>query len=340
MTTPSTDWKEVVLPDEEERFTRYAERLREMQRGRVRGASPRRALHAKGTAGVRAELRVHDDLPAHARAGLFAKPARYEGYARFSNGGGDVLHDRKGDLRGLAIKLVGVPGKKIIPGMEDETTQDFLFLHVPATPFRNPDEFIALVTAVGGNPLLLLPRLLGRLGIGRTFGLLGALQKLLAPPITSLATMPYYTATPIRFGDHCAQLSLMPHAQPEAGATRGASRDYLGEELGARLAEGPVSFDLAAQFFVDEKRTPVEDASVVWREEDAPRVVVGTLTLPSQDVTSGEGQQTAEAIEVMSFDPWHALVEHRPLGAVMRARNHAYRLSTMERKAAKEPRGA
>jgi hypothetical protein len=30
-------------------------------------------------------------------------------------------------------------------------------------------------------------------------------------------------------------------------------------------------------------------------------------------------------VERLSFDPWHALVEHRPLGVVMRARAVAYR---------------
>lgn len=38
----------------------------------------------------------------------------------------------------------------------------------------------------------------------------------------------------------------------------------------------------------------------------------------------------------MSFDPWHALVEHRPLGSIMRARNAAYRVSTAARKATSE----
>lgn len=52
---------------------------------------------------------------------------------------------------------------------------------------------------------------------------------------------------------------------------------------------------------------------------------------------SAKGQAAQAAIEKASFDPWHALVEHRPLGNVMRARNHAYRLSTQERGAAGEP---
>ena len=36
----------------------------------------------------------------------------------------------------------------------------------------------------------------------------------------------------------------------------------------------------------------------------------------------------------------HVLEEHRPLGNMMRARNHAYRLSTQERGASAEPDGS
>ena len=39
----------------------------------------------------------------------------------------------------------------------------------------------------------------------------------------------------------------------------------------------------------------------------------------------------------MSFDPWHAREDLRPLGNLMRARNHAYRISTQKRGAIAEP---
>ena len=44
-------------------------------------------------------------------------------------------------------------------------------------------------------------------------------------------------------------------------------------------------------------------------------------------------------MERLSFDPWHAGEDFRPLGNMMRARNVAYRLSTQERGAAAEPEG-
>src|SRR5262249_2720912 len=77
-----------------------------------------------------------------------------------------------------------------------------------------------------------------------------------------------------------------------------------------------------------------------WKEEDAPWITVGRLTLPQQDTGSPRGRRIAETVERLSFDPWHALVEHRPLGDMLRARNVAYRLSTQERSTAPEPAGA
>jgi hypothetical protein len=68
--------------------------------------------------------------------------------------------------------------------------------------------------------------------------------------------------------------------------------------------------------------------------------VVARLIIEQQDVASERGRAVAAFVEKLAFDPWHALVEHRPLGAMMRARNHAYRLSTAERGAAAEPDGS
>ena len=118
---------------------------------------------------------------------------------------------------------------------------------------------------------------------------------------------------------------------------RQATADYLGEELASRVKTGPVVYDLRIQFYTDEASTPIEVHDREWVGE---WVTIGTLTIPQQDTASPRGRRVTELVEKMSFDPWHALVEHRPLGNMMRARNHAYRLSVMERKAAPEPDGS
>ena len=331
--TPATTWAETIAGDEGARFERYAEELRAIQRRAACGGARSRALHAKGQAGVEAELSVLPDLPPHARVGIFGAPETYRAYVRFSNGASRRQSDRKPDVRGVAIKVVGVGGKKLIPGMEEARTQDFLLIHSATTPFRNADEFVGLIRAAQ-KPALLLPRAIRLFGIGRTFQLLRGFVKETSRPIGSLATTRYFSVLPIQWGAHAVHYALAPHEAPEDSAK---TSDDLGAELLDRLRRAPVSYDLRVQFYVDATRTPIEDASVEWREKDAPFTTVARLTLVKQDGSSPRGRRLAEAIEALSFDPWHAPVEFKPLGNMMRARSAAYRLSTKERGAAAEP---
>jgi hypothetical protein len=109
----------------------------------------------------------------------------------------------------------------------------------------------------------------------------------------------------------------------------------LRRELTSRLQEGAVSWTLRAQPFVDQSATPIEDMGVLW---SGPWVDLATLTLPKQDPESARGQEISTLVSQMSFDPWHATEEHRPLGAIMRARGATYGASVVGRKAAPEPK--
>jgi hypothetical protein len=108
------------------------------------------------------------------------------------------------------------------------------------------------------------------------------------------------------------------------GAVPGEGTKDYGAEMAGRLTKSLLAFDVALQFFVDEERTPIEDASVLWREDVAPFVKVARLELPMQDTQSTEGRALADTIEAATFDPWCALDAHRPLGDVMRARKVVY----------------
>lgn len=94
-----------------------------------------------------------------------------------------------------------------------------------------------------------------------------------------------------------------------------------------RLRARPLTYAFELQFFVDEASTPIEDGSVDWPEAVAPFVSVARLTLPKQDPPGA----FAEQVEAATFDPWAALLDHRPLGELMRARKVVYYASQAER---------
>jgi hypothetical protein len=331
----STDWKEEPAPGEAERFERYGEQLRDLQRKLARGKNAARALHAKGF-GLEAEFEVLDGLPAQAQVALFARPARYRAYVRFSNGSPHRNPDRKPDIRGVAIKLLGVEGKKLIPGMEDAKTQDFLLVRSRSGPFRSPGELVQFAL-LGAQPWR-LPVAIGNVGLGRFLEIAKGLKAEFSQPLRSLAATTYFGPAPIQFGPYAVRCSLVP--ETEGAPLPGKTPEFLTEELSARLRNGPVRYAFRVQFFVDAARTPIEDSSVDWPESVSPFVTVGRLTLLQQDPASARGQALSTFVEKLSFDPWHALVELKPLGAAMRARNHAYRLSGIERGAAPEPDGS
>jgi hypothetical protein len=329
--TASTDWKESIAPDEAERFARLAERLASIQKARV-GGVPARALHAKSHAGLRARFLVLPDLPATARVGLFAVPREHRAYVRFSNGSGASQRDNVPDLRGLAVKVLGVDGPKVLG---DARTQDFLAIDTPTVPFRSPDEFVTFVCATAERKGA-VGRIIRELGLWRTLGLLAALARSAKGGRRSLLDLTYCSVAPIAFDSYAARYAFFPVAAQQERAAEGGDPAYLAERVRARVARAPVEFELRAQFFAGPE-TPIEDATVEW---PSPFVPVARLVIDTQDASTDAGKRLHDYVERLSFDPWHALTVHRPLGAVMRARKIAYFESIKARGAIAEPDGS
>lgn len=325
MSAPSTDWKEVSPPGEAELFEKLAADLGGLQQGLGRSRGLKRALHAKPNFAARASFEVKSGIPETHRVGLFAEPKTYEAVIRFSNGGPAALADRKPDVRGIGVKVLGVGGKKLIPGMESAPTQDFLAILSTTVPFPTPEAFVWFVIAAR-SPLTLLPKALMKFGFGPTFKLLGELQKGLGAPLTSLHTNRYFTNLPSRFGPYAAKFSFTPQAAQNVVT----KTDDLGAELAQHVAANDTKWDFQVQLFTDEKSTPIEDHRVEWT---TPWTTLATLTVPTQQPTAA----FTEWAEKLSFDPWHAQEELRPIGALQRARNPAYRVSTKNRGVSPEP---
>jgi hypothetical protein len=87
------------------------------------------------------------------------------------------------------------------------------------------------------------------------------------------------------------------------------------------LDAGEWTFDFMVQVQTDPFRMPIENASVKWPESMSPYTPVARLRLPAQRFDSDE--QLAFA-DVLRYNPWHCLAEHKPLGNSNRARRQMY----------------
>lgn len=324
MAGPSTQWQERVAADEAVRHAGYAREFKEIQALKSAKFGKGRTLHRKQLLALQGTFEVLANLPGHARHGLFAKPASYEAWVRLSNGGTDIQSDRKPDIRGFAIKVRGLNAPGAL-GSGPTDCQDFLLINHPAFAFAGADEFVGLVKNLSKGPGALLGYLVSRYGFLGALRLMKDFAQTFKRPFSGFATEPFYTATPIACGPYAARVRLLPASDV---AKPGASADWAAD-FRSRLAQGPLRFELQLQFFVDEASTPIEDASVDWPEAVAPYVTVGVLTLPS---LAADGEALAKTIEAAAFDPWAALMEHRPLGEVMRARKAVYFQSQQGRK--------
>ncbi len=70
---------------------------------------------------------------------------------------------------------------------------------------------------------------------------------------------------------------------------------------------------------------PVEDVTVRWDEDVSKPITVATLRIGIQTVDPDGA--LAQQCEAMSFTPWHALAEHRPMGGINRLRKAVYEAS-------------
>lgn len=336
----ATDWSEDIPADEAARFEALAARVVAVQSSRTPALGAGRALHRRPVESVSARFTVRDDLdavlPTPLQVGPLRAGASYPTYVRFSNGSFDAPKKEEPDVRGIALKLVGVPGTKQLTGTDDPRTQDFLLIRGAVLPTADPAEFVALVEAGAGGGQLGAPLRLGaKIGYLRGLKLLYALVSGTSQPFPSYATSAFNTVTAFRLGPTAARFSLSPVVDPGALARKGTS---LAEDLRSRVATG-LRWDFRVQLFQDKARTPIEDPTVDWDPAVSPWIDVARVEVPPQDPASEAGQRLAAYIETLSFDPWHCVETMRPLGAFNRARKPAYWASVQNRAYIPEPDG-
>ena len=148
------------------------------------------------------------------------------------------------------------------------------------------------------------------------------MQALYSRMHTSPLETRYYSNVPFLLGDgQAVQYSLRPRSRTRTGIPVRASDNYLREAMARTLDRGAWSFDFMVQVQTDPHRMPIEDATVKWPERLSPYIPVAELRLPRQRFDSPAQLAFADNL---SYNPWHSLEEHRPLGNQNRARRRMY----------------
>ena len=310
-------------------------------------ASAMRDQHAKPHGVLGARFVVLDDIPSKLAKGVFRPGQAYDAVVRFSNANGVRQSDRKGDGRGMAIKILNAPGPSLLAEREPDAaeprgrhSQDFLLTSFPVFFCENVDDYSKFLE------ILAAPRRtwIAKLEFGLRFAaffLAGRLRqawifwRTAAQQVSSPLTATYHSMTPYLLGDDVVvRYVAIPRPAARDPARAGAGDNFLQAALAAELTpaeeagERMAVFDFAVQ--VRESATPedVEDASRYWRRPDDAVVRLARVEIPSQAFLAAK--QTI-AGENMSFSPWHCLKEHRPLGGLNRMRLAVYRASLCAR---------
>lgn len=286
-----------------------------------------RDAHAKAHGCVKAQMTVLQNLAPELRHGVLAEPGKtWQAWMRLSNGNAYPQFDSARDARGMAIKLLDVPGDKLLSSKATAGNQDFVMFNHPVFFVRDVAEYKQnfAAQADGSKILAFFPSWDPRTWEVRH--LIIAL-KTLAPAPESPVTATYNSIAPFKLGPHNIKYRVVPDPQScppyELPEQNTALPNFLRNALYQQLSldRVPACFALQVQRQNADYYMPIEDTSVEWSEDISPFETVATVRVEPQDFDTREQNL---ACDNLSFNPWHALPEHRPIGGINRLRKAVY----------------
>jgi hypothetical protein len=322
--------EEIPISGEDEitqQITTQMERFTERQ---YKDSVAQRAGNTKTYGIVQAEFEVLDSLPDACRKGVFAEPKVFPAWIRFS-GPGPLSPPDVADagILSIGIKLMGVPGPKLLPA--EDGTQDFLGISCPTFTTPNIIENVKLQGQIyARTPIFYF------LNPFDSHYLDAAMQGLYARMNTSPLEVRYWSCVPYLLGEGQAMKhSVRPVPESKTRIPWDIPANWLRQSMAATLDNRDWEFDFLVQLQTDPRRMPIENAGIEWPEKLSPFLPVARIRIPSQTFTTPERTRLDQEF---SFNPWHAVAEHRPLGNQNRARKVIYsELSKLRQRMNQDP---
>jgi hypothetical protein len=311
--------EERIQPDEEHDIQAIIDAFTAQLHGLWKPGYFERGGNTKTHGVVRAELTIRDDLPEDMRRGIFAEPRTYRAWVRFSGPGPYVTPDIDDvGFMSMSIKVLGVPGPKLLD--DERFTQDLLGVSTPTfvTPDVRSNVQLQRWSLRNATPFYFANP--------RDSHVLDAIMQLLwTKTQSSPLEGDYFSCVPYLLGEGQAmQYSFAARRKERTRVPRLPRRppdNYLRDAMVGTLAEEDVEFDIRVQLQTDPFLMPLENNAVLWPTKLSPRVPAAVLRIPRQTFDSPEQLDFAR---VLTYNPWHSIAEHRPLGNQSRARKRMY----------------
>jgi len=311
--------EERIQPDEDALTQSIIDTFKAQMRGLWKPGGFERGGNTKTHGIVRAEFIVHDGLPPEFRHGIFAEPRTYRAWVRFSGPGPYVTPDIDDvGFMSISIKLLGVPGEKLMK--DEQHTQDMFGVSPPTfvTPDTRANAHLQVYSLKNASIFHFVnfrnPHLLDLI-----------MQGLFIKTQSSPLEAPYFSCVPYLLGkEQAMQYSVWPTSSRKTPIPNLPLRppdDYLRQAMVKALDQDDVELDFRIQLQTDPHLMPIENNAVLWPERLSPRVSVATLRIPQQKFDSPAQIAFARRL---SYNPWHSIEDHRPLGNQSRARKRMY----------------
>lgn len=346
-----------------------ANRIAQVIEGQINTKFPlhpdKRALrdaHPKAHGCLKASFEVNPDIKTEFAHGVFTKGSKFDAVIRYSNSSHiPDQADIEKDGRGMAIKLFNVPGKKLLDVESQAKTQDFILISHPVFFTKDPTTYVDFISNFedisSSNPFTAAKAL------AKTTAAIGIKGMAIANDIKKLqigipTRAKYFSNVPYQLGvgsDRKAVKylvkpcgmgmddNIVDNAAYINGDWKVPSNTDDPNYLRTRLVEHFKKSDACLDMFVQVRENPsmsVEDSMIEWTTE-WHKIASLKMKKEDQDLVNSPDLNIPQnkACDTMSFNPWHSLPEHKPLGSMNRVRKIVYEhISKLRHSVNKEPR--
>lgn len=197
----------------------------------------KRDAHPKAHGCVTASFVVNDDLPADLRVGTFQPGKHYDAWVRFSNG--SQTDDQKLDARGMAIKLLGVDGQRVLEGEDPSArTHDLVLTNHHTFFIENLSDYVGFMEAVTdkGNPVSFF---ISWNPFDWHLREAYLAYQFTSQPISSPLSSRYWSATPYALGNNVVKYSAVPCGGVDSSGEHANDPNYLRDALEEGSRESP-----------------------------------------------------------------------------------------------------